>query len=264
VIFIIIIIIMSVFLKNLDLSKIKPARRRSGSKSKKSTRKDNKKGSVAQVASFPTKLYQMLQEVEQQGLDSIVSWQHDGRSFRVHKPETFVSDILPSYFRCSKMKSFQRQLNFYKFHRIIGGPLDGSYAHPQFIKGDEDMAKKIRRQELSTHSEETSQHDDARHENNKNESGDGLSIVSEEEEEVVASESVVATSENDHGQHLGSPSDDDDDDDDCLQALIESEFTIFEQTQHVQDIFMEGSRLSFVGKKFFFLPVEFTDLYGMK
>lgn len=259
---------MSVFLKNLDLSKIKPARR-SGSKSKKSTKKESNKGSAAPVASFPIKLYQMLWEVEQQGLDSIVSWQHDGRSFRVHKPEAFVSDILPSYFRCSKMKSFQRQLNFYKFHRIIGGPLDGSYAHPQFIKGEEEMAKTIRRQELSSQTETTSQHDeDARlHDSNKNDSSDGLSIVSEEEEEVVASESAVVTSANDHSQDRGSPcnnDDDDDDDDDCLAALIESEFTIFERDQQGQDMFREGSRLSFVGKKFFFLPVEFTDLYGTK
>lgn len=263
---------MSVFLKNLDLSKIKTAKRRSV-KAKKSTKKESNKASAVSAPSFPTKLYQMLQEVEQQGLDTIVSWQHDGRSFRVHKPEKFVSDILPSYFRCSKMKSFQRQLNFYKFHRIIGGPLDGSYAHPQFIKGEEQMAKKIRRQDLSSSSpqpdstslqEERHDDGDTRHDD-KNESG-GLSIVSEEEEEVAASESflVTAADENDDDcADMQSPSDCDDEYDD-LQALIESEFSNFEREQHEQDIFREGSRLSFVGKKFFFLPVEFTDLYGLK
>lgn len=165
------------------------------------------------------------------------------------------------------MKSFQRQLNFYKFHRIIGGPLDGSYAHPQFVKGEEEMAKKIRRQELSSQPVTTLPHDDdERHEDNNNkvdktDNGDGLSIVSEDEEVVGTSESVqVADQENDHSPDLRLPSDCDDD----LQALIESEFTLFERENQSQDIFREGSRLSFVGKKFFFLPVEFTDLYGMK
>jgi len=58
---------------------------------------------------FPWKLHEMLDESEKMGLDSIVSWLPDERSFKVHDPDTFVQDIMPKWFRQSKYKSFQRQ-----------------------------------------------------------------------------------------------------------------------------------------------------------
>lgn len=43
---------------------------------------------------FPEKLHIMLEEVEKDGLDHIVSWHSHGRSFAVHKPKEFVADIM--------------------------------------------------------------------------------------------------------------------------------------------------------------------------
>ena len=43
---------------------------------------------------FPEKLHTMLDEVEEQGLDHIVSWHPHGRSFAVHKPKEFVALIM--------------------------------------------------------------------------------------------------------------------------------------------------------------------------
>ena len=87
----------------------------------------------------------MLDEVEREGKESIVSWNPDGLTFKVHKHERFASEVLPKHFKQSKYKSFQRQLNFYSFQRVVSGPLEGSYGHPLFIKGNPESCKSIKR-----------------------------------------------------------------------------------------------------------------------
>lgn len=47
--------------------------------------------------SFPVKLHLMLEEVEREGLNSIVSWQPHGRCFVVHQQKDFVDRILTRY-----------------------------------------------------------------------------------------------------------------------------------------------------------------------
>jgi len=49
------------------------------------------------VVPFPVKLYSMLEGVEQEGLDYIVSWQPHGRCFIVHRSKEFVEDVMPRY-----------------------------------------------------------------------------------------------------------------------------------------------------------------------
>ena len=93
---------------------------------------------------FVWKLYEMLEGVEQSGEEHIVSWVQNGRAFRVHKLDEFVKDIVPTYFKQSKYKSFQRQLNFYGFTRITTGPNTGAYYHDQFLKGQKTMCLSIR------------------------------------------------------------------------------------------------------------------------
>jgi hypothetical protein len=44
---------------------------------------------------FPVKLHYMLNELEKDGLDDIVSWQPHGRCFLVHKQQQFVEQVLP-------------------------------------------------------------------------------------------------------------------------------------------------------------------------
>lgn len=85
---------------------------------------------------FPAKLYQMLQDVEAQNLEWIVSWSSDGLSFRVHFPNNFVKAIMPFYFRQTKYKSFQRQLHLYGFERISSGFSKGGYYHNKFRRDD--------------------------------------------------------------------------------------------------------------------------------
>jgi hypothetical protein len=44
---------------------------------------------------FPVKLHYMLNELEKDGMDDIVSWQPHGRCFLVHKQREFVEQVLP-------------------------------------------------------------------------------------------------------------------------------------------------------------------------
>lgn len=84
---------------------------------------------------FVWKLYEMLEDVEANGREDIVSWIDQGSGFKVHNMEKFVDEVIPKYFRQSKYKSFQRQLYFYDFHRVSNGPHAGAYKHPKFLKG---------------------------------------------------------------------------------------------------------------------------------
>lgn len=90
------------------------------------------RGGVAEP--FPEKLHRMLREVEAAGQEDIVSFYSHGRAFGIHDPDKFVTDILPKYFKQSKLNSFLRQLNLYGFIRIQSGPDSGGYYNALFLK----------------------------------------------------------------------------------------------------------------------------------
>lgn len=96
------------------------------------------------VASFPMKLYMMLEQVEADGNAHIVSWQPHGRCFVVHEPELF-KELLPRYFSLSKVSSFQRQLNLYDFTRLTRGKDKGGYYNEFFLRGKAHLLNKIQR-----------------------------------------------------------------------------------------------------------------------
>jgi hypothetical protein len=91
----------------------------------------------------------MLNEAEQTGCEDILSWLPCGTMFKVHNVEKFSELVMPSYFRRGRYKSFLRQLNLYKFHRVTkGGDEDqrrGAYKHPSFRRNQEDMLGMVRR-----------------------------------------------------------------------------------------------------------------------
>ena len=74
---------------------------------------------------FPQKLHRMLESCEKEGLSDIVSFYKHGRAFAIHQPRRFVSEVMPAFFRQSRLTSFQRQLNLYGFRRISQGPDNG-------------------------------------------------------------------------------------------------------------------------------------------
>ena len=94
---------------------------------------------------FPEKLHRMLCEVEASGDETTVSFFPHGRAFAVHNPARFVTEVLPKYFRQSRLSSFQRQLNLYGFTRISQGPDAGGYYHELFLKGRPNLCLHMRR-----------------------------------------------------------------------------------------------------------------------
>lgn len=53
----------------------------------------------------------MLNDSQETGAENIVSWLSHGRGFKVHESETFVKQVMARYFKQTKYKSFQRQVN---------------------------------------------------------------------------------------------------------------------------------------------------------
>jgi hypothetical protein len=101
------------------------------------------RGGVAEP--FPEKLHRMLLESKASGRGDIVSFYFHGRGFGIHDPEKFVEEILPEYFKQSKLNSFLRQLNLYGFVRIQSGPDSGGYYHELFLKERPRFSRYMRR-----------------------------------------------------------------------------------------------------------------------
>lgn len=93
---------------------------------------------------FAWKLYEMLETVHKNEVDTdIVSWVDNGTAFKVYDLQRFVDKIVPTYFKQSKYKSFQRQLYFYGFTResssVKNGCTPGSYRHPMFVRSKKSL-----------------------------------------------------------------------------------------------------------------------------
>lgn len=103
-----------------------------------------KTGGVTQP--FPEKLMDML---DKEGCSCsgrnahIVSWLPHGRAFIVRKPQEFTTVIMSTYFRQTKITSFQRQLNLYGFRRITQGPDAGAYYHEMFLRGRPNLCTRM-------------------------------------------------------------------------------------------------------------------------
>jgi hypothetical protein len=95
---------------------------------------------------FPTVLQTMMEKSDEKGYSNIISWQSHGRAFLIHQPKTFVADVLPLFFKHSKLSSFQRQLSLYGFIRLThDGPDRGAYYHPCFLRGRSFLTSNITR-----------------------------------------------------------------------------------------------------------------------
>lgn len=65
---------------------------------------------------FPVKLHALLCSGK---YEDIISWQPTGRSFIIYSPKEFVKSVMPKYFRQTKLRSFQRQLNLLQKEPIL-------------------------------------------------------------------------------------------------------------------------------------------------
>lgn len=95
------------------------------------------------VVSFPVKLFALL---EQEGEEmELIQWVSHGLCFRILNPDRFAAEIVPKYFKQTKLTSFQRQLNLYGFRRIAKGPDQGCYFHPKFQYNRRDLLHEVKR-----------------------------------------------------------------------------------------------------------------------
>jgi hypothetical protein len=94
---------------------------------------------------FPEKLGRLLRETEERGEADVVSFFPHGRAFAIHHVERFCREVMPRYFKQSRLSSFQRQLNLYGFTRITSGPDTGGYYHELFLKGRPALVIHMRR-----------------------------------------------------------------------------------------------------------------------
>lgn len=60
---------------------------------------------------FLLKIHDMLEHVEIEHQDHIISWSPDGMSFKVHNPEAFVKEIMPRYSSATQFRSFQKMVS---------------------------------------------------------------------------------------------------------------------------------------------------------
>lgn len=95
---------------------------------------------------FPLVLHNLMEDAEIKGFANCISWRPHGRAFLIKDPKSLVEDILPSYFKHSKLSSFQRQLSLYGFTRLTsGGPDRGAYYHECFLRGRPFLSTRISR-----------------------------------------------------------------------------------------------------------------------
>ena len=97
------------------------------------------------IEPFPEKLHRLLVEVEAAGRADVISFVANGRAFAIHKADNFFKEIVPLYFRQSRLSSFKRQLNLYGFELINTGPARGGYYHELFVKVRPELCRRMRR-----------------------------------------------------------------------------------------------------------------------
>jgi hypothetical protein len=120
---------------------------------------------------FPYRLYQVLELMDNKApSEASIRWGPDGKSFRVQLKQEFCQKIIPKFFESksllidndflklkvflltvSKFTSFTRQLNIYGFKQIRDhGPLNRSYHHPCFHRGQEELLHQLVRTPIKT------------------------------------------------------------------------------------------------------------------
>jgi hypothetical protein len=97
---------------------------------------------------FPLKLFKLVNEAENLGYDHIVSWTPDGRSLLLKDIKKLEQEVLPKFFGHIKLRSLTRQLSYWSFSRLPGGPKGGLWQHPGFVRDNKDLLSTINRSKL--------------------------------------------------------------------------------------------------------------------
>lgn len=98
---------------------------------------------------FPVKLYNILSRSD---LSHIITWMPHGHSWIVLDKQAFVEQVMPEYFSQSQYASFIRQVNGWGFRRMKKGKNKGSYYNKLFLRGEQALARTMKREAVSKRS----------------------------------------------------------------------------------------------------------------
>jgi heat shock transcription factor len=122
---------------------------------------DQEEHDVSHNSHFPLKLHEMLQWADKEGYDSVVSWLpgEPQNSFKVHRKDEFVCQIMPRFFKQTQYKSFIRQLNLWDFERIVTASSSGKggYKHDLFSKDNPGLCVDMKRTKIKGKNSKLSQ-----------------------------------------------------------------------------------------------------------
>ncbi|CAN1275821.1 Heat stress transcription factor A-3 [Linum perenne] len=106
--------------------------------------------SILHETPVPPFLSKTFDLVDDQGLDSVISWGGRGESFVVWDPVEFSRTVLPRNFKHNNFSSFVRQLNTYGFRKVDADKWE--FANEGFRQGQRHLLRNIqRRKMISTH-----------------------------------------------------------------------------------------------------------------
>ena len=94
------------------------------------------------MKTFPFILYEILNDDKRS--ESPIMWLPYGRAFRILDKKKFATDVMPLYFKATKMSSFKRQLNLWGFKLIVCFG-DEVLWHESFVKDHPEYLKSIQR-----------------------------------------------------------------------------------------------------------------------
>ncbi|KAL7561279.1 hypothetical protein ACA910_022550 [Epithemia clementina (nom. ined.)] len=94
--------------------------------------------------SFVQKLHRVVTDLESTGRSDVVSFLEEGGLW-VHKPDVFVKQIMPQYYRGNTWACFRRQLFSYGFPMEKSGENKGAYLNTSFLRGHPELCAFIER-----------------------------------------------------------------------------------------------------------------------
>jgi len=105
---------------------------------------------------FPIKLYAMLELADNiPEFAKAVTWLPHGRAFRVLDQDTFMKDVVPVFFNQTKIRSFNRQLHMWGFHRIGRGN-EKAWYNENFLRGMPESMELLVRTKIKGNTDDSS------------------------------------------------------------------------------------------------------------
>ncbi|KAG7555071.1 Heat shock factor (HSF)-type DNA-binding [Arabidopsis suecica] len=112
-------------------------------------RDNNPGGSSRPYRSFPTRLYEMVNDPL---TDSVISWSESGKSFIVWNQSELCSEVLPKFSLGKVFSNFTFKLDTFGFRKVESDQWE--YANDDFERGKPELTEEIQKRFLASLSPE--------------------------------------------------------------------------------------------------------------